>query len=145
MRPLPRAATLATILFAASCEELGNPDATGGRTPPAEWSYGPIRLVTRSVSVPPSRSNELLRLIAPARPHHLDFFAPTGGVVTLVIVTQTQAAPPRASVLPLITTFRLRDGTVVRREWAAPADAPELYGGFGLPGPPVEAVTSLAW
>jgi hypothetical protein len=144
MTRVGRAAALAAILLTAtSCEELGNPDVLGHRTPPAEWSRGPFRLVTRSISVPPSRSNELLRTIAPAPPHHVDFFAPKGGVVTLVVVTPFFGAPPRLSLVPLVTEFRLSDGSTVRREWTAPASAPVFYGGFGLPSPPVEVVTSI--
>lgn len=140
-----RAAALGSLFVAlASCAELGNPEPGGLRTPPTAWSGGWIELETRSVSVPPSRSNELLRAIAPARPHYVDPFAPQGGVVTMVVVTPTYRAPPATTTLFLVTTFRLRDGSTLRREWSAPARAFELYAGFGLPSPPVEAVTSLA-
>jgi hypothetical protein len=138
------ALTLALVLVTgAGCDQLGNPDVSMQHTPAASWTDGANRLDTRTFTVPPERSNELLRAIAPVQPHYVDFFAPSDGVVTLVVVQPELAFVPRVPELPLVTRFRLRDGTVMRRRWSAPLLAPRFYAGFGLPERPVEAVTAI--
>ncbi len=140
------ARALALALLAASiaaCDELGNPDPAPLRTAAVTWSSGPYALETRTVSAPPSRSDELARAIAPARFDHVDTSAPTGGVVTLVVVTPRFGAPPPERTIPLVTELRLRDGSTVTREWSARSLAPAYYAGFGLPSAPVAAVTRI--
>src|SRR5690606_9202469 len=83
-RGLLAALALALSVFAYGCDELGNPGSARHQWPTASWSDGQSRLETRTFTVPPARSNELLTAIEPARLHHADFFAPPGGVVTLV-------------------------------------------------------------
>jgi hypothetical protein len=136
-------ALLLIALLGAGCEELGNPDVSTQHTPLAPWTDGANRLETQTFTVPPERSNELLHAIAPSQPHYVDFFAPSGGVVTLVVVKPELAYVPPVAALPLVTRFRLRDGTVMRRRWSAPLLAPRYYAGFGLPERPIEAVTAI--
>jgi hypothetical protein len=129
--------------FAAGCSELGNPDVSVQHTPPSSWTDGVNRLETQTFTVPPERSNELLHALAPMQPHYVDFFAPHNGVVTLVVVEPQLAFLPRQRAVRLVTTFRLRDGTVLRRQWSAPSLAARYYAGLGLPARPIEAVTAL--
>ncbi len=142
-RPLLVALAVVLTFIASACDELGNPDVARRHTPAASWTDGLTQLETRTFTVPPARSNELLRAIEPAQLHHADFFAPPGGVVTLVVVDPELAFAPRPGAIPLITVFRLEDGSLVRRQWSAPRLAPRYYAGFGLPAAPVEAVTAI--
>lgn len=122
----------------ASCDPLGNPPRFD-RTPAATTDLGPVRLITRTETVPVTRSGELLARIE-GRPHRAEPL--TTPFLTLVVV---DVDPPGAAMthrVNLMTEIASASG-VERHRWSAPGAARPFVAVFATRSPPCAARTFL--
>jgi hypothetical protein len=120
----------------AGCDALGNPPRFH-RTPAAVTQLGPVRLVTRTETVPVARSGELRARIE-GRPHRAEPL--TTPFLTLVVV---DVDPPGAAMthrVSLMTEIASASG-VERHRWSAPGAARPFVAVFATRAPPRTART----
>jgi hypothetical protein len=122
-----------------ACDALGNPPRIQ-RTPSTITDLGPVRLVTRTETVPAARAKELLGRIE-GRPHHADRV--DRAFVTLVVVD----VAPRGAILPRRVILDTELGSALgaaRHRWAAPGAARPLVAVFATDAAPTAARTLAA-
>jgi hypothetical protein len=123
------------------CDQFGNPPpfATG----PTDWQAGVVRLVTTTRSFRDEKTIQRLTSKGLGKLDHADASIGPSQTLTVVSVEPHGLSIPPSARVPLVTTFELRNGARLRRQWSAPASSRRWNAAFALPEPPLRALTSV--